>query len=250
MTFASAKKTVRHVAESRGKDFHWYTSALDNTYSVQIEFLYVSLRPWCSWQLRQLSPMLARCSVVPKRMLMLATTHSTSSMRTVRQPWWRPCLIYLRRSLLRRVSCSGLSRSTVRISLSPLALHDCLEASKSWTFTQRVFLQLRSQHFAVIATLVESEAPRMSHGDIALCLDAFRRVALRFDGAVVAGLTACAESLRRAWVLRQKAELRTAEVATLLDCASLFGISSCPARDRRDVEEQTSIPSHSEHGGF
>lgn len=80
--------------------------------------------------------------------------------------------------------------------------------------------------FTVIATLVESEAPRMSHSDIVLCLDAFRRVALRFDGAVVAGLAACAEPLRRAWVLRQKAELRTAEVATLLDCASLFGISS------------------------
>ena len=52
MTFASAKKTIRHVAESRCKDFHRYTSALDNTYSVQIEFLYVSLRPWYSWQLR------------------------------------------------------------------------------------------------------------------------------------------------------------------------------------------------------
>ena len=52
VTFVSAKNAVRHVAESRGTEFRWYTSALETTCSVQIEFLYVLLRPWCPWQLR------------------------------------------------------------------------------------------------------------------------------------------------------------------------------------------------------
>ena len=54
VTFVSAENAVRHVAESRGTEFRWYTSALDNTCSVQIEFLYVLLRPWCPRQLPDL----------------------------------------------------------------------------------------------------------------------------------------------------------------------------------------------------
>lgn len=79
--------------------------------------------------------------------------------------------------------------------------------------------------FACIAQVLEREAEGMSLVPIARILSAFRRVALRFDGAMSAGLAACKAPLHQAWLLRRRVEgAQTADVATLLESAAYFGI--------------------------
>lgn len=87
---------------------------------------------------------------------------------------------------------------------------------------------LRTSHDALLTGVAEAlvrDAPRMEVSDITLCFRAFRRMALRFDDAVKAGLEATSGPLRRAWLLRRRADgVRTAHVATLLECAAYFGV--------------------------
>lgn len=89
---------------------------------------------------------------------------------------------------------------------------------------------LRPSHdrlFSCIAEVVEREAAVMAPSDIALCLQSFRRVALCFEGAIHASLAAYDLPLRRAWLLRQRADgIRAADVATVLECAAFFGVRS------------------------
>ncbi|CAE8615965.1 unnamed protein product [Polarella glacialis] len=89
---------------------------------------------------------------------------------------------------------------------------------------------LRTCHdglLSCVADIVEREAAHMEVQDIVRCLGAFRRVALRHEDAIRAGLEACSAPLHRAWLLRQRADgLRTADVAALLECAAYFGIRS------------------------
>jgi len=87
---------------------------------------------------------------------------------------------------------------------------------------------LRTAHdnvFDRLAAFVEMEAESMALPDIARCFTAFRRMALRYEGAMQAGLVACAAPLTRAWALRSRAEgVRTSDVAVLLECAAYFGV--------------------------
>uniref|UniRef100_A0A7S4QKA6 RAP domain-containing protein n=1 Tax=Alexandrium monilatum TaxID=311494 RepID=A0A7S4QKA6_9DINO len=78
-----------------------------------------------------------------------------------------------------------------------------------------------------VGAVLEREAAIMEPVDIICCLAAFRRVALRLDGAMQAGFASCITPLRRAWLLRQRVDgVRPSHVATLLDCASYFGIQT------------------------
>eukprot|EP00933_Yihiella_yeosuensis_P051312 TRINITY_DN49209_c0_g1_i1.p1 TRINITY_DN49209_c0_g1~~TRINITY_DN49209_c0_g1_i1.p1 ORF type:complete len:623 (+),score=84.54 TRINITY_DN49209_c0_g1_i1:50-1870(+) len=87
---------------------------------------------------------------------------------------------------------------------------------------------LRTTHDGLLAgaaMILEREAENMEPRDIVRCLSAFRRVALRFDGAMRAGLHALTPRLQRAWLLRQRADgLQASDVATALECAAYFGI--------------------------
>eukprot|EP00927_Polykrikos_kofoidii_P068305 TRINITY_DN63668_c0_g1_i1.p1 TRINITY_DN63668_c0_g1~~TRINITY_DN63668_c0_g1_i1.p1 ORF type:complete len:713 (-),score=137.23 TRINITY_DN63668_c0_g1_i1:104-2242(-) len=88
---------------------------------------------------------------------------------------------------------------------------------------------LRTAHdrvFDRVAEFVEREAEGMVIPDLAKCLGAFRRVALRYEGAVEAASNACAAPLQRAWLLRQRAGggTRTSDVATVLESAAFFGV--------------------------
>lgn len=91
-------------------------------------------------------------------------------------------------------------------------------------------VHLRTAHdevFVAIAKFLEKEASRMEVRDIVVCFRAFRRLALRFDAALRAGLTASQRQLRIAWLLRRRAEgTRTADIAAMLDCAAYFGVGS------------------------
>lgn len=87
---------------------------------------------------------------------------------------------------------------------------------------------LRSTHdelLAGVADVLVRDAPRMEVSDIALCFQAFRRMALCFDDAVKAGIDAAVGPLRRAWLLRKRADgVRTAHVAALVECAAYFAV--------------------------
>lgn len=91
-------------------------------------------------------------------------------------------------------------------------------------------MHLRTGHDALLQCVADAlvrEAPRMEVAEIATCFRAFRRVALRFEDAVIAGLAASEEPLQRAWQLRRRAEgVRTADVAALLECAAYFGVQT------------------------
>lgn len=89
---------------------------------------------------------------------------------------------------------------------------------------------LRPSHdalFSRVAEVVEREAERMAPSDVALCMQAFRRVALCFEGAIRASLAAFDVPLRHAWLLRERAPgVRVADVTTVLECAAFFGVHS------------------------
>jgi hypothetical protein len=86
---------------------------------------------------------------------------------------------------------------------------------------------LRTEHDDVleaIAGILECRASEMTLPDIARCFEAFRRLQLRFDGAIAAGLEVAAEHLRQAWLLRRQADVRASHVALLLEASAYFGV--------------------------
>lgn len=117
------------------------------------------------------------------------------------------------------VERSLVERGLLREVLAP---HEVSVVAKAFA------AHLRTCHddvMAVVAEVVARDASRMEVAQLARCLDAFRRLALRFDPAVHAALAAAAVPLRQAWLLRQPAEgVKLADVATLLECAAFFGV--------------------------
>lgn len=78
-----------------------------------------------------------------------------------------------------------------------------------------------------VAAALEREAATMEMVDVIHCLTAFRRVALRLDTVMQAGFAACIPPLHRGWLLRRRVDgIRPSHVASLLDCASYFGIQT------------------------
>jgi len=113
---------------------------------------------------------------------------------------------------------------------------------------------LRTNHdalFDAIARVLERDASKMQVQDISSVLSSFRRLALKYDAALEAGLLGVAPALWEAWVLRKPLDdVKPSDVATIIEAAAFFGVKSDdllrPAMDYLDdrvdeVGEQSAI---------